>query len=332
MTATVTQAAMLRRFMIAIMSSWVTGPLGALYLHHIGWGDDTTAIAILLALSAGAPVQLLMNEFVAAGIAAGHFAIRIRQLAMMFAATALSTTFALLYEPGLSRDGSMMLLTIAPALLTTVSIFLSFGVSIRFYRSVIQGASSQTAAAAIGMTPGLLMLASFMIAGTTGAPRLMLIAAIVPATVQFLVAWWVLPAFPAISRAAGTRALDDLTLYGLAMVLGLAGLASALLRASIANIFTGYGVLVLAALNLAGTTVIALSRSRFLHTGRTAASAMAMAAIALASLALPLFLASEVLAILVLIFSLQLAVVSAINFARQLDLSIASKTLARGAN
>ena len=50
-----------------VLASWMVAPLGVLTLHFSGMGSDPVLIAILVALSVGAPFQILINEFLAVG-------------------------------------------------------------------------------------------------------------------------------------------------------------------------------------------------------------------------------------------------------------------------
>lgn len=309
------------KFALTIASSWIVGPAAVLVMHLWGWGSDAILVSILLALSAGAPVQLLLNEFVAAGVVANNFRATRLQLGAVIAATFIAIWAALVSSTKLNNAEPFAFAYGAIAALTAISILLSYRVSLRYYHAVVSGAADNRFAIYVGVTPGLVTLASFLIAVVAGQPALLLLGAIVPATAQMIV----------LARMTSGRTAyaqrDDLAPAPVTWALLIAYIsamivisyATTLLRDYLAGTQQDFAALILVSLNLLGTAVISFSRASYLTSRRVAAGKAIGYTMLILIGAAALFPVSSVGSALTGLFGLQMLVVVILTIARRLS-------------
>ncbi len=312
------------KFLLTLMSSWIVGPAGVLFLHFWGWGDSPVLIALLLALSAGAPVQLLLNEFVAPGAIAGSFVARPVQVAGVLAATFAAIWFALLASNEVHGGSPFAMAYPLLAVLTTASIWLSYRISLRYYAGIMSGKVGHRAAIYVGIAPGLTTLGVFVLAALAGTPNLLLAAGILPAIVQILILRQVapgpdMPEARSFETQIGTNrpGLRHIILLVMASLLIAIGIGSTVLRDAIASWQQSYAALILVSLNLMGTIVISFSRAVYLSSGTDFQKATGSAAVIFTFAAVVVYSTSNIASALMALFALQFLVVTVLALGRR---------------
>jgi hypothetical protein len=298
------------KFLLTLLSSWIVGPAGVLFLHFWGWGNNPVLISLLLALSAGAPVQLLLNEFVAPGATAGNFLPNRIQIGTVLAVTFVAIWLALLSSDEVHDGGPFSLAYPILAMLTALSIWLSYRISLHYYSAVLARKVGHRAAICVGIIPGATTLAVFALVALVGNPNLLVIAGILPAIFQFIVLRQMAPEPP---LGAPTdyqpQGLRYAILFGMALLLIGVGVGSTVVRDSIASTQQSYAALILVSLNLIGTLVISLSRATYLSTGNSFGKMSGRMAFGLAIAAALSLLFSELSSAFFFLFALQFFVV-----------------------
>jgi hypothetical protein len=270
--ANVTQAAsapsLFKRFLLVAASSWVVGPLGAIFLHSVGWGDEPHVIAVLLAITAGGPLQIMLNEFVATGVAAERFSVSVAQYASIFGLVLITVLLALLNSKDDVLTGTAPALLWLISALTAASLLLSCILSARLYRCLMRGHTDTLAIITIGAVPGFTVLLSFFAAVAVNIPELALLAAIAPAICQLICTWRFIPlAAPSAIVGQPQAVLRTSVVLGVSAFLAAIGWAITSARADLLLFFPGYGVITLACLNVLGATILIASRSRYVTSG-----------------------------------------------------------------
>jgi hypothetical protein len=297
--------------MLTIFSSWIVGPTGVLFLHHLGWGADPMLTSILLALSAAAPIQLLLNEFVAAGATARNFFVSRVQMSMLMVLTVVVINLALTSSNKINGEEPFYFAYLSIALLTALSIWISYYTSVAFYTAVISGATSPKQAILIGSAPGILTLASFVIASLRQEPSLLLLGAILPAIGQLVLSKFLLGRLGQTNLESSRRPikLHNCVLATMAGTLMVIGFASTMLRDYLASAQTSYAAVILTGINLTGTLVMSFSRTLYLAAGRSLGKEPAMILLLFVVAAFATFSVLPHLSALAAILALQIAVV-----------------------
>jgi hypothetical protein len=315
MNAAVARPALFKRFSLAMLSSWVTGPLGAAYLYWVGWGGEPLIIVTLLAISAVAPIQLMMNEFVAAGRAAGRFRVSASSHIYLFLASVAASLLALRGFGDRSAIPYLSPAIIFASVGAALSALLSYSIASRFYAAVLHGRASPKASVLVGSTPGLVTLICFAVAGASGTAALALSAAIMPAIVQQILTLALIPGSAQMARRSDI-VLNPAPLLGTVVLLGIAGWATGFLRGHIAERAGDLGAIALVFVNMLGTTVIMISRSNYLSDGQGGAGWSLKVALALGAGSAFSIGPFPAAAFLLAIFSVQLLVAAIISAAR----------------
>lgn len=309
-------------FALTIMSSWIVGPTGVLLMHVWGWGSNAILVSILLALGAGSPVQLLLNEFVAAGATANSFRATRLQVGGVMIATAFSIWWALISSTKLNDAEPFAFCYAVIALLTATSIWLSYRISLRYYRSVMSGATGKRASIYVGITPGLVTLASFLIAASVGKPVLLLVGAIMPAVAQMIILNRLTtdktaPENGTKAKPATLNPVNPVLLIVVVAAMIAVGFATTIVRDYLAGEQADFAALILVSLNLLGTVVISFSRALYLTSGRALAGRIASYTLIVLFAAIILLPVSSVASALVGLFGLQMMIVTILATGRR---------------
>lgn len=303
--------ALFSKFLATLVSSWVVGPVGVLFLHSWGWGSSPILIALLLALSAGAPIQLLLNEFVAPGAVARKFYVGRFQILSIIAATFVAIWFVLVSSHVVPGGGLATPIYLGLALFASISVWLSYRTSHYYYRAVVSGDVGHQGAIYVGLIPGLSTLMIFAVAALTNTPEILVMAAVLPAIAQsiFLKRFPITTTIQGDSNGVNHLMLAHTTLVVMALSLICIGFGSALLRDVIAGHQQDYAALILVSLNLFGTLVNSISRAAYISSGQSLGSMSGIAvAILLLCAALSFDFSKEISAFL-LLFALQFLIV-----------------------
>lgn len=310
---------MFGKFALTILSSWIVGPAAVVVMHLLGWGSEAILISILLALSAGAPVQLLLNEFIAAGATANRVRATRVQLGIVLMATFVAIWMALASSTKLNENEPFAFAYATIAALSTVSVWLSYQVSLRYYRVVVSGAADRRFAIYVGITPGLVTLISFLIAALARQPALLLLGAIAPAIAQMIV-------LKQLARGQDAFVHGDISvpapltwrlLLGVVSAMIAVGYATTMLRDYLAGEQVGFAALILVSLNLLGTVVISFSRASYLTSGRAVAGKAISYTMLFLIVAVALLPLSSIGSALAGLFGLQLLVVVVLTIGRR---------------
>lgn len=259
------------KFLATLVSSWVVGPAGVLFLHFWGWGSNPILIALLLALSAAAPIQLLLNEFVAPGAVAGKFYVGRFQILLIIAATFLAIWFALISSHVVPGGDDAASVYIGLATFASISVWLSYRISLQYFQAVVTGNVGHRGAIYVGLIPGASTVVIFALAAFTNLPEILVLAALLPAIAQIMF----LNNFPGTTNIEGdANGVDHLmlahtTLVVMALLLIGIGFGSALLRDSIASQQQEYAAVILVSLNLFGTLINSFSRAAYISSGKS---------------------------------------------------------------
>ena len=179
---------MLSRFLLTLFSSWAVNPLGVLFAHSQGFGQELTILLLLLGTGACVPFQLFMNECLAAGRARKSFQPSWAQLNIILIAQAATCIGTLLVLPNRNFDRLSILVL---ALLLTFSNGLSYRCSVLYFKLAIHKLLSRGQAVILGMLPGLVSLILFIICIDARqrwvhlSPLIFLLIAIVPVIIQW---------------------------------------------------------------------------------------------------------------------------------------------------
>lgn len=308
------------KFLLAILSSWIVGPAGVIFLHFWGWGDNPKLIAVLLALSAGAPIQLLLNEFIAPSATTNTFFASKRQIAAIVMATMVAIWFALITSNKVHGEEPSLLAYPTLAFLAGASIWLSYHISLRFFRDVIHDKVSHQYAILIGATPGLTMLFIFASAALMQRPYVLLGAAILPAIAQLLILRTIAPKEDAPENKeshVNKPELGHVTILTMTALLIVIGICSTIVRDYIASWQQSYAAILLVSLNLMGTIVISLSRAVYLSSGQGFEKIAGMTTIGLTLIAATIFPFSKMAGALMAIFAMQFLIVTVLAAGRK---------------
>ncbi len=299
------------KFLATLVSSWVVGPAGVLFLHFWGWGSSSILIALLLALSAAAPIQLLLNEFVAPGAVAGKFYVGRFQILIIIAATFLAIWLALVSSRVVPGGGLATPTYFGLALFASISVWLSYRTSLDYYRAVVSGDVGHQGAIYVGLIPGVSTLMIFAVAALTNNPEILVMAAILPAIAQsiFLKNFPVAATIHGDANGVNHLMLAHTTLIVMALSLIAIGFGSALLRDTIAGHEQDYAALILVSLNLFGTLVNSFSRAAYISSGKSFGSASGVAVVILLLCAAFSFDFSRVVSAFLALFALQFLIV-----------------------
>ncbi len=255
----------MENFGLSALSSWLVGPLGVLYLHKIGWGNNPNLLSIILAFSTLAPLQLLLNEFIATVVIKGKY--KIPRIDLLVIAIIASVGVVVSIRSARYMEFGIEIIILS--LLTSLSIILSFEVSVRFFSGVMYTKISRLFSSIVGSIPGLSMLIIYVIAGLFQQDRIIFLASILPALAQGLVVVVILPQTKAFERIPSDHGpLPRTLLYGMLVSLFGIGIITSMVRSQIAAIDVQYSALILISLNLLGTVVVMISRSIYLSTDR----------------------------------------------------------------
>ena len=259
------------KFLATLVSSWVVGPAGVLFLHFWGWGSSPVLIALLLALSAAAPIQLLLNEFIAPGAVAGKFFVGRFQILLIIVATFLAIWFALVSSHVVPGGGFATPIYFGLAVFASISVWLSYCTSLHYYRAVVSGDVGHKGAIYVGLIPGVSTLMIFAAAALTNTPEILAMAAVLPAIAQFafLKNFPITTTIQADANGVNHLMLSPAMLVVMALALIAIGFGNALLRDTIAGHEQDYAALILVSLNLFGTLVNSFSRAAYISTGKS---------------------------------------------------------------
>lgn len=296
-------------FGLSVLSSWVVGPVGVIYLHEIGWGQNHYLLAVMLAFTTLAPLQLLLNDFVAAVSVNNKSDISTYDIMIITLIGTIAAALSIVSANYLNSVPSL----IAVSLLSSVSIIISYEISKRFFHGVLYSSVSRLSSSIIGAVPGVTMLAIYIVAGSVRYDLLILLVSIAPALAQRAVVGWKVPT--ANGGGSGERSPGDRgpipkgLLYGMLIVLVGIGVLTSFVRSHVAAIDSQYSAIILMSLNLFGTTVVMISRSLYLATGKNYFGTIGLVAVVLALMSLVAILVSPLASMLLLIAALSAAVV-----------------------
>lgn len=252
----------LLNFVVSIAASWFASPLGVFFLHRQGYGDDPHLISLLIALSASAPFQLLFNEYVAAQASRTGQRPNLPQMGAVLGAQivvtmVVSATFG---EATGRLDAAERL---ALSLLLAMSTLLSYRIALRYYGLTLRGETNIFLSAAIGATPGLVMLSVFIVAGMTRFSEVILLGALLPTIAQYIL----VHRLGSSTTKMLARPLRWTVFGGAIFGLGVIAAGNAIVRGEIGFLNHRFAALILTALNLVGTVVLMTGRARYLVGG-----------------------------------------------------------------
>lgn len=249
-----------------VLASWMVAPLGVLTLHFSGMGSDPVLIAILVALSVGAPFQILTNEFLAVGNAGGaHKASNglIAALMVMHAiagTAALTTTNYTQWQLALVPNGLVIVS------LVTVNLLLSY-LSVQYYiELLIKGNIDVKQSIINGSITGLVTFIIFIFAAISGSRTWLYMSIFVPGILHFFY-------FRILflkKRNEIFKSTDLLVspsgffvlFFGL--LLSIITYFSSYIRITIIDIFPEYSALTLVAINMVGTVFFTIFKIDFI--------------------------------------------------------------------
>jgi hypothetical protein len=149
----------LQRFILTLLSSWAVNPLWVIVAHAMGFSQNKTLAIILLGSGACVPFQLLLNECLAVGNAQGRFKATNTQIAGILLGQAVVCVFTLL---NIDYSASQPLWPlIALAGMFSIGNFLSYSVSLKYYRLVINSALNTRLSMIVGGIPGITSLIAY---------------------------------------------------------------------------------------------------------------------------------------------------------------------------
>ncbi|MEK8024805.1 hypothetical protein [Pseudaquabacterium rugosum] len=320
---------MLRRFLLTLLSSWIVNPLGILVAQWFGVANASVVILVLLATGACVPFQLLMNECIAATESRGQAHAGRFQIGLLLSVQAVACA-ATIYGLSVQRFPAPLIAVVV--MLLAINTWLSYRVSLRYYRLVTQAVVSMRAAGVIGIIPGITSLLLYLLYALTThrvpqtAAGFIVAGTVLPSLVQ----WRYLQTFPdGVDQAASVSTASRPRLAAgwlLASALALAALAagSTRLREMVAHLSANHVALLLVALNSMLSLINTLTRAAFINRAGSGqqrplgAAAMTMA-IAGATAATAGWEATPLIALI----ATQLAVAWVIEAARRMPVSLA---------
>lgn len=304
------------KFLATLVSSWVVGPAGVFFLHFWGWGSNPILIALLLAFSAAAPIQLLLNEFVAPGAVAGKFYPSRLQIVLIISCTALAIWIALGSSRVIVGGGPLAPPYLGLAVFTSLSVWLSYRTSLRYYDAVSEGGASHLVAVYVGLIPGLVTLFIFGLAVVANNPIFLLGASVLPAAAQLLFTKVCAPASTKECGIAQKRILSHLPLLIMGFILVGVGIGSALLRDMLSGYKQEYAALILVSLNVFGTLANSLSRAAYLSSGQSFGKPAGFTTVILLLSAAFIYAYSNIAGALLALLGLQFLVVTVLAMGR----------------
>lgn len=151
-----------------LFASWLVAPLGVLTLHFSGLGSDPLLVVILIALSVGAPFQLLLNEFLAVGQAKGIHHPPVGLLVALMVLHGAASLFALTTARQTQWNIPMFPDMAVIVSLISVNLLMSYA-SVRYTTSLLlRGQLSHAQSWLNGALPGILTFALYALTAWTG--------------------------------------------------------------------------------------------------------------------------------------------------------------------
>ena len=249
-----------------LFASWLVAPLGVLTLHFSGLGSDPLLVVILIALSVGAPFQLLLNEFLAVGQAKGthHTPVGLLVALMMLHAAAslfaLTTARQTQWNIPMFPDMAMIVSFIS------VNLLMSY-FSVRYTTSLlVRGRLSHAQSWLNGALPGVMTFALYAMTAWTGW-RIWLFMALALPGLAHLIYFKVVHDREdnhhgeVIERPIPSPSIRNIILAGLALII--ITYVGSHLRVAAIEIFPNYSAVLLVLVNMFGT--VALTGARLIY-------------------------------------------------------------------
>jgi hypothetical protein len=149
---------MRRSFILSLLSSWLVNPVGILIAHLWGASNTTEVLILLLAMGAGAPFQLYLNECLAATTERTNAQ---PSRLSFFLILALQCLACLIPISPMASGHWLFLLSLIGLL--AFSNLISYEVSVTYYGLAIKGSVSPRQAVLVGAIPGITTIFLFVI-------------------------------------------------------------------------------------------------------------------------------------------------------------------------
>jgi hypothetical protein len=169
-----------------VFASWLVAPLGVIVLHFTGLGSDPLLVAILIALSVGAPFQILTNEFLAVGHAKGTHQTPVPLLLLLMILHAGASFTALSLTQNTQWHVAVVPDVLVIVSLITLNLLMSY-YSVTYYTALLLKARvSQPQSWLNGGLPGVITLCLYSITAVTGWSIFLFAALVLPGLVHLV--------------------------------------------------------------------------------------------------------------------------------------------------
>jgi hypothetical protein len=322
---------MLKKFLLTLLSSWIVNPLGILVAQGFGVGNSPIVILVLLSTGACVPFQLLMNECIAATESRGQASVGRTQIGLLLSVQVLACA-ATIYGLSVQRFSPLHIAIVV--VLLAINTWLSYRVSLRYFRLVRQGAVSLSSAAVIGTIPGvtsLLLYLAYSFAANRvpqTAAAFILASTVLPSLVQ----WCYLQSFA--ERGSQESPISETSLpklltwwlLGACLALSVLAAGSTQLREVVAHSRANHVALLLVALNSILSLINTLTRAAFLHrVGGSQQRPLAAIAVIMAIAAASASESGWQMTPLIALIAMQLAIAWIIETARRIPVSLGTR-------
>ena len=311
-----------RRFLISLGASWVVSPLAILMAQAWGMANRPEVLLTLLAIAACSPFQMFINEALAPTLVSERNRalerLAIQVIAIQIGACILALGLSTQY-PFARTD------IVLCAVLLGAATYLSFRISIIFYRMMMSEGLHTQSIVAISATPGLINALLYTLYSWFGsqweslALPVMLSTLLLPSLVQYGQIFILKARLP---KEENLSIKDDDTtqrfpILGYALLLAVLAATSTWAKSEATLLDSNYSGLILVAINSVLGLINTYTRTIFLQSGTSYARQFALVAGSGAlGLALILQTDQKPAAALCLCLAAQLAIATTIDVAR----------------
>lgn len=255
-----------------LFASWLVAPLGVLTLHFSGLGSDPLLVVILIALSVGAPFQLLLNEFLAVGQAKGTHHTPVGLLVALMMLHAAASVFALTTARQTQWNIPMFPDVAMIVSLISVNLLMSY-FSVRCTTSLlVRGRLSHAQSWLNGALPGVMTFVLYAMTAWTEWRIWLFMALALPGLAHLIYFKIVYDREGSSSRTAEERPIPSPSIRNIMLagfVLMFATYVGSMLRITAIGIVPQYSALLLVVINMVGTVALTIARLVYLSPTRS---------------------------------------------------------------
>ena len=304
-----------------LFASWLVAPLGVLTLHFSGLGSDPLLVVILIALSVGAPFQLLLNEFLAVGQAKGIHHPPVGLLVALMVLHGAASLFALTTARQTQWNIPMFPDMAVIVSLISVNLLMSYA-SVRYTTSLLlRGQLSHAQSWLNGALPGILTFALYALTAWTGWRVWLFMALTLPGLahlVYFKIAYdreGSSSRQPKEECRVSSPSIRNIVLAGVFLMF--ATYVGSMLRVAAIGIVPQFSALLLVFINMLGTIALTIARLVYLSPNRSHRFHLELILLTgCLAIAMILLFIKSALYLLLLIAFVQIVIVSVINALR----------------